>query len=47
MIKKINNKYVLYSKDGTKELGTFATKESAEKREKQISFIKHLKEKTG
>ena len=35
MIKKEGNKYTLYSKDGTKKLGTYKTKKEVEKREKQ------------
>lgn len=45
MIKKIGDKYVLFNHDGTKRLGEFATKEEAEKREKQINYFKHLKNK--
>ena len=41
MIRKENNKYVLYSKDGSKKLGTFATKEAALKREKEILYFKN------
>ena len=43
MIIKQNNKYILKSKDGTKTLGSFKTKEEAIKREKQINFFKALK----
>ena len=41
MIKKEGSKYVLYSKDGKKKLGTFKTKEEAEKRERVINYFKH------
>lgn len=43
MIKKEGNKYCLYSKDGTKKLGEFATREEAVKREMQIQYFKHAK----
>tara|TARA_R100001510_G_scaffold33796_1_gene30242 strand:- start:192 stop:338 length:147 start_codon:yes stop_codon:yes gene_type:complete len=42
MIIKQGSKFVLKSKDGSKTLGTFDTKEQAMKREKQINFFKHL-----
>lgn len=48
MIKKVDNKYVLYSKskkDGQhKRLGTFGSRAAAMKREKQIQYFKHLEE---
>jgi len=47
MIKKIKGKFELYSKDGTKRLGSFATKEDAQAREDEINKIKHAKEPTG
>jgi len=47
MIKKIKGKFELYSKDGTKHLGSFATKEEAQAREDEINKIKHAKEPTG
>lgn len=43
MMRKTKGGYVLKSKDGTKTLGTFKTKEKAVKRERQIQFFKHLK----
>ena len=43
MIRKEGNKYCLYSKDGSKKLGTFDSKEKAIKREKQIKYFKHRK----
>ena len=42
MIIKQGSKFVLKSKDGSKVLGKFDTKEQALKREKQINFFKHL-----
>ncbi len=42
MIIKQGSKFVLKSRDGSKTLGTFETKEQAVKREKQINFFKHL-----
>ena len=42
MIIKQGQKFVLKSKDGSKVLGKFDTKEQALKREKQINFFKHL-----
>jgi hypothetical protein len=47
MIKKIKGKFELYSKDGTKHLGSFDTKEAAQAREDEINKIKHAKEPTG
>jgi len=47
MIKKIKGKFELYSKDGTKHLGSFDTKEEAQAREDEINKIKHAKEPTG
>lgn len=41
MIKKEGSKYVLYSRDGSKKLGTYNTKEEALAREKQIQYFKH------
>lgn len=35
--------FVLYSKDGTRKLGTFKTRREAEMREKRIMAIKQLK----
>ena len=43
MIKKSGSKYVLYSKDGSKKLGTFDSKKDAIKREQQINYFKHKK----
>lgn len=42
MIRKIKNKYKVISKKG-KNLGTYKTKEEAEKRLRQIEYFKHKK----
>ena len=42
MIKKIKGKFELYSKDGTKHLGSFGTKEEAQARKDEINKIKHI-----
>ena len=42
MIKKEKSKYVLRSKTTGKKLGSFATKEEALKRERQIQFFKRI-----
>lgn len=43
MIKKEKEKFILYSKDGKKKLGSFDTKKEAEDREAEINRIKHAK----
>ncbi|HLD00692.1 MAG TPA: hypothetical protein VJC39_03020 [Candidatus Nanoarchaeia archaeon] len=43
VLKKEGYKWVLYSKDGQKVLGTFRTKKDALKRERQIIYFKSLK----
>ena len=43
MIVRQNNKYVIKSKEGTKILGSYATKEEALKRLAQIEYFKKLK----
>jgi len=43
VIEKEGSKWVLYSKDRSKTLGTFRTKKDAMKRERQINYFKHLK----
>ena len=43
MIRKEGDKYVIKSKDGSKNLGEYATEEEAKKRLKQIEFFKALK----
>ncbi len=45
MIRKEGDKYVIKSEDGTKTLGTFATKEEAEKRLREIEYFKHRSKK--
>lgn len=40
-ILKQGSKYVIYSKDGSKKLGTYDTKKAAQKRLRQIEFFKH------
>lgn len=46
MIRKVGNKYVLYSKkkgsDGKRKvLGRYNSKKAAEKRERQVQYFKH------
>lgn len=41
MIKKEGDKYVLYSKDGKKKLGS-GTKQEMEKREQQVAYFKEV-----
>jgi len=43
MIRKVEDKFVLLSRDGKKVLGEFASKFQAEEREKQILKIKRAK----
>jgi len=43
MIRKVGEKWVLFSSDGKKQLGEFDSKEAALKRERQIQFFKHQK----
>ena len=45
MIKKQGNKYVLYSKDGTKKLGEANTLGEIKKREMQVQYFKYKKNK--
>ena len=51
MIKKVGDKFVLYSKSKKgghrKRLGTYSSRAGAMKREKQIQYFKHLKEMTA
>lgn len=51
MIKKVDGKYVLYSKSKSgghrKRLGTYTSRAGAMKREKQIQYFKHLKEEAA
>ena len=44
MLRHEGSKWVLYSKDGSKKLGEFDTKEDALERERQIQYFKHAKE---
>lgn len=44
MIKHENDKWILYSKDGTEKLGEFDSEEEAKEREKEINILKHKKE---
>ena len=42
MIRKTKSgKYKLYSKDGSKVLGTFASRAAAVKREQQVNYFKN------
>ena len=45
MIRKEGKKYKLYSKDGSRLLGSAPSLKQIEKREKQVNFFKHLREK--
>ena len=45
MIRHEGSKRVLYSKDGSKKLGRFDSKEAAEKRERQINMFKAIEAK--
>lgn len=45
MIVKENGKYHVKSEDGTKHLGTYATRGEAKKRLMQIEYFKHHKKK--
>lgn len=45
MIRKQGSKYVLYSHDGSRKLGTFGSKAAAVKREQQIKAIVAIKKK--
>ena len=40
-IRKQGDKYVIYSKDGKKKLGTYSSRKAAEKRLGQIEYFKH------
>lgn len=40
-IRKVGNKYVIYSKSGDKKLGTYTSRKAAEKRLRQIEYFKH------
>lgn len=45
-IRKVDNKYVIFSKDGSKRLGEYDTREAAVKRLRQIEYFKHVNEAT-
>jgi hypothetical protein len=45
MIKKVKGGYRLYSKKTHRNLGTYKSKKGAKKREQQIEYFKHLKQK--
>lgn len=40
MIRHAGSKWILYSADGSKVLGKYATKEQAKRRERQIQWFK-------
>ena len=42
-IVRVGDKYRLVSKKTGKNLGTYDSKEGAEKRERQVQYFKHLK----
>lgn len=46
-IRKMDNKYVIFSKDGSKRLGTYDSESAAKKRLKQIEYFKHMGEELG
>lgn len=43
MIRKQGSKFVLKSKDGKKNLGSFPSKAAAKKQERIVNYIKHVK----
>ena len=44
MIKHEGEKWVLYSADGSKTLGTYDSEEAAQEREREIQKFKHMRE---
>jgi hypothetical protein len=46
-IRHEDDKWVIYSKDGSKKLGTYDTEKDAKKRLRQIEYFKHMKEELG
>ena len=40
MIRKVGKKFVLFSKDGSKRLGTYPTRAGANRRERQVNYMK-------
>jgi hypothetical protein len=45
MIRLEKGKWVVKSEDGSKTMGTYATRKEAEKRLKQVEMFKHMKGK--
>lgn len=45
MLQRVGKKWVLFSKDGTKHLGTFNSEAAAKKREAQVNYFKWKKGK--
>lgn len=43
VIRKVGEKYCIFSKDGDKRLGCYTSKEAALKRLRQIEYFKHIK----
>lgn len=43
MIRKVGDKYVLFTKDGKKRLGTHPTRAKAEAQERAVEASKHAK----
>ena len=43
-IRKQDNKWIIYSKDGSKKLGTYDSEDEAKKRLRQIEYFKHMDE---
>lgn len=47
MIRHVNSKWRLYSKDGSKLLGEFHTREEAIHHELQVEYFKHMAKKAA
>lgn len=47
MIRKRGNKYILYTKDGSRKLGEHATRKEAEAQERAIEANKHKDDSKG
>ena len=45
VIRHVGSKWILFSKDGKKRLGSFDTKREAQEREREFQFFKKLAEK--
>lgn len=45
MIKKVKNKYIVYSEKTHRRMGTYTSKKDATKRIRQIEYFKHLKKR--